>query len=68
MTELAGAIALTLIALFIIAKLVYTTLFAVAFAGWRNNMGWATFAFSTSVGIAIGWWVLVGTHIHVKFG
>jgi hypothetical protein len=66
--EAIGYIVVTLLALYVIAKLVFMTLFGVAFAGWKNNMGFAIGAFIASAGIAVGWWFFVGTNIHVSFG
>lgn len=68
MLELFGAIAITLIAIVLIIKLIGYPWLGIAFGGWKGNGKWLVFGVAASFAVLVGWWFLVGTHIHFDIG
>ncbi|QNN99225.1 membrane protein [Streptomyces phage Faust] len=69
MLEIVGALAISAIAFVLIAWLIGMPWLALGFGGPSvSNFGWLFVGLVLATGIAVGWWHLVGTHIHVGFG
>ena len=67
MLEVTGALFATGIALYIILGMVYLALATTVFTGLKNSWPAIVIATVFSAGVVIGWWFLVGTHIHLEF-
>ena len=68
MLEFIGALFLTVVALYIVGACLYIPLMSIGFAGWKHN--WISLVIGVVIAclVSFGWWVLVGSNIHVGFG
>ncbi len=67
MLEIIGVIALTLLAMFFISNCLYLPLMAIGFGGWKRNWVGLAVGLALAISTVVGWWFLVGTHIHLEF-
>lgn len=69
MLELFGALALTAIAVVLAIWIVGLGWMGLAFGGpTLLNWLWMLVCLIPTAGIMLGWWLIVGTHIHISFG
>lgn len=68
MLEIIGAVLVTILAVWFIGWMVFGSLMAIGFGGWRSNWIGLAISLALSAGVVVAWWFLVGTHIHVSFG
>lgn len=63
-----GALAVTVIAALLVMWLIGMPWLALGFGGPSvGNWLWMVAGLVLSAGVCYGWWVLVGTHIHLGF-
>lgn len=67
MLEFIGAVFITIVAVYLIGLCLYLPLMAAAFGGFKSNIIAIVVGVLFAAVFAAGWWMLVGTKIHMSF-